>query len=119
LYEATHGLVFFGTPHWGAKKVSLGEIAASIARFVSGGKEKNSFLEALEKSSAFAESNRDDFTNRSRDFRFISFFESTKTSGHQVRFTMNLSSSSKALYRWLNERVLLCIFPTTLRIKSP
>ena len=79
--------MFFGTPHGGGNRAPVGDVAFSIARFLYGGKEKNSFMEALEGKSFFAELNRDDFLERARDFSFVSFYETNKLHGvHQVRY---------------------------------
>lgn len=84
-FEACHGIVFFGTPHGGGNRASLGDIAFNIARVVWGKKEQNSFMEALKGNSFFAEDHRDDFLQLSNNFQFISFYEANKLKGlHQV-----------------------------------
>jgi hypothetical protein len=78
LLEAVHGLVFFGTPHRGGNKAGLGDVAASVARFVLSNP-ANSYLEALKKNSFFAESLRYDFANRQEEFSVVTFYEEKPT----------------------------------------
>jgi hypothetical protein len=50
IYQATYAVVFFGTPHRGSEKASLGVIAATVCKAI--GKETNtSLLRSLETSS--------------------------------------------------------------------
>ncbi|KAJ5730453.1 Tetratricopeptide-like helical [Penicillium malachiteum] len=72
---ATSGLVFFGTPHRGAKAVELGKIAARVARFVSKGHASNDLLDCLEHNSMFTRQMSDRFRHQLEDYRVISFIE--------------------------------------------
>ncbi|CAG7945963.1 unnamed protein product [Penicillium nalgiovense] len=76
--SATSGLVFFGTPHRGAKAVELGKIAARVARFVSQGHASNDLLDCLEYNSLFTRQMTDRFRHQLEDYRVISFIEGKK-----------------------------------------
>ncbi|KAJ5815793.1 hypothetical protein N7447_008026 [Penicillium robsamsonii] len=73
--SATSGLVFFGTPHRGAKAVELGKIAARVARFVSKGHASNDLLDCLEHNSLFTRQMTDRFRHQLEDYRVVSFIE--------------------------------------------
>ncbi|KAI3261316.1 hypothetical protein DTO003C3_9931 [Penicillium roqueforti] len=73
--SATSGLVFFGTPHRGAKAVELGKIAARVARFVSKGHASNDLLNCLEFNSLFTRQMTDRFRHQLEDYRVVSFIE--------------------------------------------
>ncbi|KAJ5211396.1 Tetratricopeptide-like helical [Penicillium cf. griseofulvum] len=73
--SATSGLVFFGTPHRGAKAVELGKIAAGVARFVSKGHANNDLLDCLEKNSLFTRQMSERFRHQLEDYRVVSFIE--------------------------------------------
>ncbi|CAI7635986.1 unnamed protein product [Penicillium viridicatum] len=73
--SATSGLVFFGTPHRGAKAVELGKIAARVARFVSKGHANNDLLDCLEHNSLFTRQMTDRFRHQLEDYRVVSFIE--------------------------------------------
>ncbi|KAJ5119213.1 hypothetical protein N7526_010850 [Penicillium atrosanguineum] len=79
--SATSGLVFFGTPHRGAKAVELGKIAAGIARFVSKGHASNDLLDCLEHNSLFTRQMSDRFRHQLEDYYVVSFIE-----GKEVQF---------------------------------
>ncbi|KAJ5475714.1 hypothetical protein N7539_008001 [Penicillium diatomitis] len=72
---STSGLVFFGTPHRGAKAVELGKIAARVARFVSTGHASNDLLNCLEHNSLFTRQMSDRFRHQLEDYRVVSFIE--------------------------------------------
>ncbi|KAJ5651781.1 hypothetical protein N7507_009207 [Penicillium longicatenatum] len=72
---ATSGLVFFGTPHRGAKAVELGKIAARVARFISKGQASNDLLDCLEHNSLFTRQMSDRFRHQLEDYRVVSFIE--------------------------------------------
>ncbi|KAJ6181354.1 hypothetical protein N7519_011815 [Penicillium mononematosum] len=76
--SATSGLVFFGTPHRGAKAVELGKIAARVARFVSKGHASNDLLDCLEYNSLFTRQMTDRFRHQLEDYRVVSFIEGKK-----------------------------------------
>ncbi|KAK4896822.1 hypothetical protein LTR27_005419 [Elasticomyces elasticus] len=78
IQRATYGLVFFGTPHRGGEHVPLGKLAARIVRAVYRNP-NNSFLEALEKDSIFADSIAQDFCNVAESFKVVSFYENRPT----------------------------------------
>lgn len=73
--NATSGLVFFGTPHRGAKAVELGKIAARVAKFVSKGNASNDLLDCLEHNSLFTRQMSDRFRHQLEDYRVVSFIE--------------------------------------------
>lgn len=72
---ATCGLVFFGTPHRGAKGVEVGKIAAAVARFVSKGHASNELLDCLEYNSLFTRQMSSRFSHQLEDYRVVSFVE--------------------------------------------
>ncbi|EAW09990.1 LipA and NB-ARC domain protein [Aspergillus clavatus NRRL 1] len=72
---ATCGLVFFGTPHRGAKGVEVGKIAAKVARFVSSGHASNELLNSLEYDSLFTRQMSNRFSHQLEDYRVVSFVE--------------------------------------------
>ncbi|KAF7164161.1 hypothetical protein CNMCM5623_008851 [Aspergillus felis] len=72
---ATCGLVFFGTPHRGAKGVEVGKIAAKVARFVSKGHASNELLDCLEYNSLFTRQMSSRFSHQLEDYRVVSFVE--------------------------------------------
>ncbi|KAL3446203.1 hypothetical protein BJX65DRAFT_131580 [Aspergillus insuetus] len=71
----TCGLVFFGTPHRGAKGVELGKIAANVARFVSRGHAKNDLLVCLEENGLFTRQMSSRFSHQLEDYQVVSFVE--------------------------------------------
>ncbi|KAL2810098.1 hypothetical protein BJX63DRAFT_403191 [Aspergillus granulosus] len=71
----TSGLVFFGTPHRGAKGVELGTIAANVARFVSHGHAKNDLLQCLEENGLFTRQMSSRFSHQLEDYQVVSFVE--------------------------------------------
>ncbi|KAF3390337.1 Sulfite efflux pump SSU1 [Penicillium rolfsii] len=73
--SSTSGLVFFGTPHRGAKAVELGKIAARVARFISKGHASNDLLDCLEHNSLFTRQMSDRFRHQLEDYRVVSFIE--------------------------------------------
>ena len=78
--KATHGLVFFGTPHRGGKHAALGEFAARIARGVLRNP-GNDYLNALKDNSFFAAALRDDFQQQQEDFSVLTFYETLPMPG--------------------------------------
>ncbi|KAL4865491.1 hypothetical protein BDV12DRAFT_174619 [Aspergillus spectabilis] len=71
----TSGLVFFGTPHRGAKGVELGKIAANVAKFISKGHAKNDLLQSLEDNSLFTRQMSARFKQQLEDYQVVSFVE--------------------------------------------
>ncbi|KAL4991237.1 hypothetical protein BDW68DRAFT_152995 [Aspergillus falconensis] len=71
----TYGIVFFGTPHRGAKGVELGRIAANVAKFVSKGHAKNDLLKCLEDNSLFTREMSRHFKQQLEDYQIVSFVE--------------------------------------------
>jgi hypothetical protein len=108
IYEATYGIVFFGTPHGGGNNAKAGSLAADIARFLAS-RGANSFMEALKKNSFYGEQNRDDFLQLAKDFVFLTFYEANRTKKLNVRL-VPLSSS----YTWLIIDTLPRPFPLKL-----
>jgi triacylglycerol esterase/lipase EstA (alpha/beta hydrolase family) len=72
---ATFGLVFFATPHHGAKGVELGKVAANLAKFISKGNAKNELLDCLENNSLFTRNMSERFRHQLEDYKVISFIE--------------------------------------------
>ncbi|KAL4966879.1 LipA and NB-ARC domain protein [Aspergillus stella-maris] len=71
----TSGIVFFGTPHRGAKGAELGKIAANIAKFISKGHAKNDLLQCLEENSLFTRQMSSRFKQQLEDYQIVSFVE--------------------------------------------
>ena len=81
IHAATYGLVFFGTPHQGsANATSLGKLAANIMRAVYH-EPQNSFMDSLEKDSAFSQSLSNEFRSFAEKYRIISFYETRPMQG--------------------------------------
>lgn len=72
--EATHGIVFFGTPHRGGEGVLLGEVASKIVRAVLR-EPKNSFLESLKNDGPFSQTILEDFRTQLEDYNVITYYE--------------------------------------------
>ena len=72
--KATYGIVFFATPHGGGNHAGLGEMFASIARYVLNGP-KNDYLNSLRHDSFLANVLRDNFKQLQDNFHVLSFFE--------------------------------------------
>jgi hypothetical protein len=80
LYRATFGVVFFATPHGGGQHVNFASLVSSIGRVVLN-RPGNDIMTALSKNDFYSKQNRADFLQRTKDFRFISFFETNPTKG--------------------------------------
>ena len=74
IYEATYGLVFFGTPHRGGNHANVGSSFASVVRAILGGPE-NSFMHALKKGTFYAEVLDRDFREIQESFFVLTFYE--------------------------------------------
>ncbi|OJJ37806.1 hypothetical protein ASPWEDRAFT_39543 [Aspergillus wentii DTO 134E9] len=80
--DSTKGMAFFGTPHHGAKKkslASLGLVVAHIVRKVQGAP-GNALAKSLEADSNITDELALMFERQSKDLRFITVYESVKTS---------------------------------------
>jgi hypothetical protein len=71
---ATYGIAFFATPHRGGNHIRFGAVVSAIARAVLGNP-KNSFVEALKRNSAFADSLVENFRHQLEDYYILSFYE--------------------------------------------
>ena len=80
LRNATHGIIFFGTPHRGGNSARLGDIASTIARGVLRNPQNN-LMEALKTDSIFADSLVQSFRHQLEDYRIISFYETRPFKG--------------------------------------
>lgn len=72
--NSTFGLVFFATLHKGGNHAELGDVAASIARFILQ-QPNNTLMESLKKHSLFADDIVRGFRNRLDDYQIVSFYE--------------------------------------------
>jgi hypothetical protein len=84
LYDSTYGIIFFATPHGGGQHVSFADLVFSIGRAVFN-KPQNDIMTALKKNDFYSNQNRADFLPRTKDFHFISFYETKPTRGTMVR----------------------------------
>lgn len=75
--------MFFAVPHGGGHRANFGAFITGVARTICN-QPSNSFLEALTKNDFFSAQNQDDFLQREKDFAFLSFYETQRTSGHMV-----------------------------------
>ncbi|KAI9701793.1 MAG: hypothetical protein M1836_001137 [Candelina mexicana] len=114
--EATYAIVFFATPHQGGadSKVTLGNIAASVARGVLQNPD-NTFMEALKKNSLFEESLIRTFRSELESYRICSFFETlpTKKLGLIVdkkSATLGLASSREKVIQMQADHSSICRF---------
>ena len=74
--DSTYGLVFFGTPHRGARAGErFGNLAARVAKFVSADRADNDLLECLKNNSLFTQDAADRFSHQLENYKVISFFE--------------------------------------------
>lgn len=74
IYDATYGLVFFGTPHRGGNHANIGSSFASVVRAVLG-RPENSFMHALRKGTFYAEALDRDFREIQENFFVLAFYE--------------------------------------------
>lgn len=74
IWQSTFGLVFFGTPHRGGNRASLGDRIANLVRALAGSP-NNTFMEALKAESLFLGTLTDDFRQLLEQFRILSFYE--------------------------------------------
>lgn len=74
IWASTFGIAFFGTPHKGGNHAGLGDVAASIARIITGSPE-NTFMKALKARSEILDHMSDDFRQLLEDFQILSFYE--------------------------------------------
>ncbi|KAA8909197.1 hypothetical protein FN846DRAFT_943203 [Sphaerosporella brunnea] len=72
--QATHGVVFFGTPHQGGSKETLCRITANIIA-ASGGSVSNDLMLSLERDSQNARNANEVFRQTARDIEIVNFFE--------------------------------------------
>ena len=82
-YDSTYGIVFFATPHGGGEHVRFADLVCSIARGVFN-TPGNSIIAALKKDDFYSNQNRSDFIPHTKNFHFISFFETNPTRGVMV-----------------------------------
>ena len=78
--SATFGIAFFATPHQGGNHIRFGEVVSGIARAVLRNP-KNTFLEALKRNSAFADSLTQHFRHQLEDYYILSFYETRPLRG--------------------------------------
>lgn len=125
---STSGLVFFGTPHRGAKAVELGKIAARVARFVSKGGASNDLLDCLEHNSLFTRQMSDRFRHQLEDYRVVSFIEGKEVQlggigPASVSHVRELGSRSPILnanfcsWWWMRSRLSL-VYPVSVKHNS-
>ncbi|KAI9760923.1 MAG: hypothetical protein M1835_000077, partial [Candelina submexicana] len=114
--EATYAIVFFATPHQGGadSKVTLGNIAASVARGILRNPD-NTFMEALKKNSLFGESLIRTFRSELESFQICSFFETlpTKKLGLIVdkkSATLGLDTSREKIIQMQADHSSICKF---------
>ena len=85
---ATHGIVFFATPHQGGNHASLGKIVAEIInRSIRNA--PNKLLKALQPESDFLVKLDSDFRHQLEQYSFVSFFETKYYGGLDVVSTLH------------------------------
>jgi len=101
LRVSTYGIMFFGTPHQGGNHARLGDVIASVARYVLRNP-SNTLMEALKRDSILADILADSFRHQLEDYQMISCYETRpqgKTglvcishldSGHRGTLTMEV-----------------------------
>lgn len=80
---ATHGIVFFATPHQGGNFAGLGKILAEIINR-SVRNPPNKLLKALQQESDFLVKLDSDFRHQLEEYSFVSFFETRYYGGLDV-----------------------------------
>lgn len=76
--------IFLGTPHRGAKGVSVGKIFDSIAGVLRMNSGDNEWLQAVKKGSLVADRILDDYRDLLEEFEVVSAFETLETNGMMV-----------------------------------
>ena len=71
----TYGIVFFATPHRGGNGATIGQVAANVARIVTGS-DRNDLVKSLQKNSPFLAHLTADFKHISDDYSYLSIVES-------------------------------------------
>ena len=90
IYEATYGLVFFGTPHRGGNHANVGSSFASVVRAILG-RPENSFMHALKRGTFYAEALDRDFREIQEDFFVLTFYETQpKSNFGMVRHSVSV-----------------------------
>ncbi|KAF4626531.1 hypothetical protein G7Y89_g11628 [Cudoniella acicularis] len=116
--EATYGMVFFATPHRGGEFVRLGSIAAKIVRAIYPNP-TNTFMEALEKDSLFADNLTHDFRNMLEDYYVLSFYETQRLEPFGIivdkkSATLGLSSMRETTFALGLDHRSICKFDSRL-----
>ena len=84
IFSDTHGVIFFGTPHRGSSKATLGELAATIAK-ISFRQPNSQLLQTLQPGSGILEDQRDQFTTISDNLNIVCIKEELPTGIGMVR----------------------------------
>ncbi|KAF1953171.1 hypothetical protein CC80DRAFT_451183, partial [Byssothecium circinans] len=100
--SATHGIIFFGTPHKGGNKAGLGKVLNKIVN-ASILKPPSKLVEALEKESVFLEQLDMQFRNQLEDFSYVSFREQRP---HPVVGIVVDDQSAQLGLPWKRERAI-------------
>jgi hypothetical protein len=87
--SATHGLVFFGTPHRGGNGVNLANCVANIMSAITG-EMSSTLLSTLKKNSALNDDICDNFRLQQEDYAVVTFFE-----------TLPVKIKPNRWFRWL------------------
>jgi hypothetical protein len=76
LYNATYGILFFGTPHKGLVVADIQKMIAEDDRHP-----RNALLKEIDEKSTLLLSQLSDFKNVIRDRKIVSFYEQSQTRG--------------------------------------
>jgi len=83
-WEASRGLVFFGTPHRGGNTGGLEEIAARVAKFIANDSTDNDLLMCLKPNSLFTQQSTERFRLQQDRYKILTFFETRQTNFHGI-----------------------------------
>ncbi|KAL5313190.1 hypothetical protein ACEPPN_018923 [Leptodophora sp. 'Broadleaf-Isolate-01'] len=81
-WNATCGLVFFGTPHRGGNTGALEEFGVRFAKLFTNDSTANDLLMCLKPNSLFTQDSAERFSKQLKNFKILTFFETRPTKFH-------------------------------------
>jgi len=98
IYTSTYGILFFGTPHQGSKKVRLARFAQRTIRVLVPSKlvdTQSQLLDALREGSEVLQEISDNFVPLMKDLRIFFFWEQEKTDcGYKLDYVSSISTTT-------------------------
>jgi hypothetical protein len=83
-WEATFGLVFFGTPHRGGNTGGAAALAARVAKIYSNDSADNNLLMCLKPDSLFTQESSERFSEQLGRYSILTFFETKPMKFHGI-----------------------------------